>query len=196
MCDILAQYRGMLAYLHYVGKPNPNARWSKREARYIRHHPKLDRRMGSLDIMRHPRRGFETKVKRMRDHRRGLAKGGGPNFCKTLTLSRLLESSVFKADLFTAYHRVRWCYDEHQVYRYHADMWTEIDVHDHIVIDVSGEVDSHRERFPLPHDTGWYTYQQYKIGNCVMKFGCLGHWYPTWRVWAAEDGMYDWDASW
>lgn len=193
-CDIFAQYRGMAAYLRYVGRPNPAARWSRSESRFIRRHPTIDKRMGSLSIFRHPgKRSFKKSVQTHRDHRAGLARGGGPNYCTTLTISRLVESAIFRSDLFTAYHKVRWCWDANVVYDFNHGNWTEIDVHDGYTIVNNGEIDRHDGDLPTSE---WYTSQSYSICNCIAKFGAIGQWQPLWRVWARPGGGYDWEAHW
>ncbi len=200
-CNIFAKYRGWLAYLKYVGKANPHARWTLRQQRYLRNHPGVDRRVGPASIFRHPgKRAFRAHIRTRRDRRamgvpaEAFAKGGGLNYCSTLTISRLIESSWFKSDLFTAYHKVRWCWDQNVVYNHGQGNWTEIDVHDGLAVDNEGQISSHSGS--LPTRTSWYSSQQWSICNCAFRIGVVGHWQPLWRVWAKPGGDYDWSAHW
>jgi len=200
-CAIFAKYRAWLAYLKYVGKANPNARWTLRQLQYLRSHPAVDRRVGPASIFRHPgKRAFRAKILTRRDRRtkavpaEAFAKGGGPNYCSTLTISRLIESSWFKSDLFTAYHKVKWCWDANVVYNQGQGNWTEVAVHDGLAIENQGEISSHADS--LPTRTSWYSSQQWSICNCAFRIGVVGHWQPLWRVWARPGGGYDWNAHW
>jgi hypothetical protein len=194
-CRVLARYIAWSSYLFLSGDPNPKARWTKRERRYLRHHPGLARKIGPVSIFRHPgKRGFRHKAKVRRDRRAGLALGGGPNYCTTLTISRLVESSIFQWDLFTARHKVRWCWDDRRVYDYNEASWTEIEVHDRSAVDVRGEIDSHEDALPTRGD--WYTSQQYNICNCAFRIGTIAYWQPLWQVWASPGGKYRWKAHW
>jgi hypothetical protein len=200
-CNIFAKYRGWLAYLKYVGRANPNAKWSIREARYLRNHPRVARRLGPTDIFRHPgKRGFQHEIRTRRDRRHkniaaaAFAKGGGPNYCSTLTISRKVESSIFRADLFTAYHKTKWCWDDNVVYERDHGNWTEIAVHDGFAIVNKGRIASYSGA--LPTRSTWYSSQQWSICNCVFHYGAVGHWQPLWQVWARPAGKYDWKAHW
>jgi hypothetical protein len=200
-CDIYAKYRGWLAYLNYVGKPNPNARWSKREARYLRNHRGMARRLGPTDVFRHPgKRGFvhQTRTRRDRRHQgipaQAFARGGGPNYCTTLTIKRKIESSIFRFDLFTAYHKTRWCWDDNVVYDQGEGNWTEIAVHDRFAVVNEGAIASYEGG--LPTRGSWYSSQQWKICNCAFRVGAVGFWQPMWQVWAKPGGRYDWRAHW
>jgi hypothetical protein len=123
-----------------------------------------------------------------------FARGGGPNYCSTLTISRLVESSIFRKNLFTARHKVKWCWDSNLVYKYDHGNWTEIEVHDGLAIQNKGEVSSYAGA--LPTSDTWYSTQQWDICNCAFKIGDVGHWQPLWRVWARPGGGYVWNAHW
>jgi hypothetical protein len=194
-CRIYSRYIAWSSYLILYGRANPDARWTKRERRYLRNHPAMAKQIGTLSIFRHPgKRGFQHRTRVRRDRRAGLALGGGPNYCTTLTISRLVESSIFQWDLFTARHKVRWCWDNSRVYDYNDGNWTEIEVHDRSAVDVRGEISSHEGDLPTRGD--WYTSQQYNICNCAFRIGTISYWQPLWRVWAAPAGKYRWKAHW
>jgi len=194
-CRIYGRYSAWSVKLIVTGDANPKARWTKKERRYLRNHPKVARELGPLSIFRQPgKRGFHHRTKVRRDHRAGLAKGGGPNYCTTLTISRLVESTFFRADLFTAKHKVRWCWDNDRVYDQGEGNWSEIIVHDGSAVENEGAIDGHNA--PLPTSGEWYSMQQYKICNCIVKYGAISHWQPLWQVWASPGGKYRWKAHW
>lgn len=200
-CKIVNRYAYWLAILLFTGAPIPGARWNDRQKLFLRHHPRFARHLGPTDIFRHPgKRSFTKKVRTRRDRRhRGIpaeafTKGGGLNYCTTLTFRRKFESDIFKFDLVTIAHKVRWCWDKKVIYDHGEGNWTEVEVHDPVSVINNGEVDHHNG--DLPTRGTWYTSQQYSVCNCLVRYGTIGYWQPIWRVWAKPGGEFTWDAHW
>jgi hypothetical protein len=110
--------------------------------------------------------------------------------CRRLDVARVQRSFLGLVVMYKFWHWKRWCWDYPRVWV--SGMGTYVtDVHPTMSYRGVANAWEHYDTWCcFSRTSGHLSFRQGHFDNCVVKYGCIGAWYPWVRIHAHGDGSY------
>jgi hypothetical protein len=110
--------------------------------------------------------------------------------CRRLDVARVQRTFLGLGVAFKFWHWKRWCWDYPRVWVTGMGTYvTNVDPNMQYR-GVVGSWEHHDTWCCFSATSGHVSFRQGRFDNCVLKYGCIGTWYPWVRIHARGDGSY------